>query len=90
MKACMTPDEWAEWSRLNDIQPAANRATDPCEDCTVRFAVLMRLERRCDGWPTVPVGGRPIVPVQDVGQDRRRRQWREAQERRRMRLRVTA
>ena len=90
MKPCMTPDEAAEWAHWNATLPPSQRAADPCEDCTVRFAVLMRLERRCDGWPTVPVGGRPVVPVQDVGQERRRRQWREAQERQRMRRRVTA
>lgn len=86
----MDPGEWAEWSRLNDIQPRANRAESPCEDCTVRFAVQMRLAGRCDGWPTVPVGGRPVVPVEDSGQERRRRQWREAQERRRLRERARA
>lgn len=90
MKACMDASEWAEWQRLNLLQPTANRAASPCEDCTVRFAVEMRLARRCDGWPTVPVGGRPVEPVQDSGRERLRRQWREAQQRQRDRRRVTA
>ena len=90
MKPCMDPPEAAEWQRLNDILPVSNRAADPCEDCTIRFAVEMRLVGRCDSWPTTPVGGRPWSRSGDMTQERRREQWREAQWRRRQRARATA
>ena len=90
MKPCMDPPEAAEWQRLNDILPPVNRAADPCEDCTVRFAVQMRLVGRCDSWPYDRVGGRPWSPSADDRQERRREQWRDAQFRRRQRARATA
>jgi hypothetical protein len=57
MKPCMEPHEAAEWERLNMILPEKNRAAEPCEDCTIRFAVEMRLAGRCTGWP--PTETRP-------------------------------
>ena len=86
----MDPPEAAEWERWNAILPPAHRAGDPCEDCTIRFAVEMRLAGRCDSWPTTPVGGRPWTPSTDERQEHRRAQWREAQQRRRMRARAVA
>ena len=90
MKPCMTPDEAAEWAHWNATLPPSQRAADPCEDCTVRFAVEMRLAGRCDGWPTTPVGGRPWTPAADERQEHRRAQWREASQRKRMRARAVA
>lgn len=49
--ACMDGREFADWQQTNELLPRGNRAVDPCEDCTIRFAIEMRLARRCDGWP---------------------------------------
>ena len=86
MKPCMDPAEAAEWQRLNDIQPLANRAADPCEDCTIRFAVEMRLVGRCDSWPYTPVGGRPWNRTPDERVAARRAQWRAYKARQRERV----
>jgi hypothetical protein len=84
MKPCMEPHEAAEWERLNMILPEKNRAAEPCEDCTIRFAVEMRLAGRCTGWPTVNLGGKPRSPRSPEERvEARRRTWRMSKARRR-------
>ena len=85
MKPCMDPAEAAEWAHWNATLPASQRAADPCEDCTVRFAVEMRLAGRCDSWPSTPVGGRPWNRTPDERQSARRAQWRAYKARQRAR-----
>jgi len=55
----MDAESAAGWERNNRLLPPSNRALSPCEDCTVRFAVEMRLAGRCDGWPEDRFDGRP-------------------------------
>lgn len=90
MKPCMDPAEAAEWERANRLLPSSNRAADPCEDCTVRFAVEMKLAGRCDSWPTIPVGGRPWSRTADERRQMARRRWRESKQRIRERARAVA
>lgn len=79
----MTPDEWAAWQAHNAGLAKVNRSETPCSDCTVRFAVLMRLEGRCDGWPVADDGGRPWSRSPGERQALRRAQWRASKQRRR-------
>ena len=46
--ACMTPDEWDEWQRLNPVNAHADR---PCADCPLGYAAEMRAVGRCNGQP---------------------------------------
>jgi hypothetical protein len=56
--ACMAPDEWADWQRLNP-SPAPSRrglrgslfVDRPCADCPIGYAVDMRALGRCNGKP---------------------------------------
>lgn len=79
----MTPEDWAEWQAHNAALAKVNRSDTPCSDCTVRFAILMRLEGRCDGWPIADDGGRPWARTADERQRRDRERWRESKRRRR-------
>jgi hypothetical protein len=48
--ACMTEEEFADWSYWNDQLPEGpKRATSACVDCFAAFAKSMRKEERCDG-----------------------------------------
>ena len=50
--ACMEPDEWADWQRLNrSIANHGDQASRPCSDCLLGFAADMRAEGRCNGQP---------------------------------------
>lgn len=81
--ACMDGREFADWQETNALLPRSNRAADPCEDCTVRFAIEMRLAGRCDGWPYDRPPGRPWALSPDEAQRRRRESWRAYKARRR-------
>jgi len=86
MKPCMTTEDAAEWRQHNERLVARNmRALSPCEDCTVRFAVEMRLAGRCDGWPEDRPDGRPWSRSADERQEMARRRWRESKQRTRSR-----
>jgi hypothetical protein len=89
-RLCMTAADAAEWKRLNDLLPSSNRAPSPCADCDIRFAVEMRLERRCDGWPEPETGGSPWKRTAEERQQMARLRWRESKKRIRQRARAVA
>lgn len=49
--ACMEPDEWDTWQRLNPRNAPGGMARRPCADCPVEFARDMRAIGRCNGTP---------------------------------------
>lgn len=86
MRPCMDADDWDDWEALNRRLLAADeRAQSPCEDCTVRYAVEMRLLGRCDGWPADRPEGRPWKRTADERRARLRASWRESKARQRAR-----
>jgi hypothetical protein len=62
--ACMTPDEWAAWSEMNERMFGPLRSDSPCRDCTPLFHADMLAGGMCDGVPRPETdrGGRVAVP----------------------------
>ena len=49
--ACMTAEEWAAWSAMNERLYGLNRSDSPCRDCTPLFHRDMLAGGMCDGQP---------------------------------------
>ena len=49
--ACMTAEEWAAWSVMNERLYGFNHADSPCRDCLAVFRRDMLAGGMCDGPP---------------------------------------
>lgn len=77
-RPCMTEAEHRAWMAANAVVRAPRPRT-PCVDCTLNFCEAMRAIGRCDSTPR----GRGL-PTTDPRVIRRRQQYRDYYQRRRM------
>ena len=67
--ACMTADEWAAWSAMNERLYGLGRSDSPCRDCTPLFHRDMLAGGMCDR-PPGPVSN-PLTPKGSAPDTRR-------------------